>query len=88
MIPGSGRSAREGLGYPLQDSWASIVAQLVKNPPAMWENWVGKIPEEGKGYSFQYSGLENSTDCIVHGVPKSWPQLSDFHFHFGVNYIY
>ena len=39
-IPGSGRSSREGIGYPLQYSWASLVAQLVKNPPAMWETWV------------------------------------------------
>ena len=38
-IPGSGRSG-EGIGYPLQCSWASLVAQLVKNPPAMWETWV------------------------------------------------
>ena len=35
LIPGSGRSPREGIGYPLQYSWASLVAQLVKNPPAM-----------------------------------------------------
>ena len=34
-VPGSGRSAGEGMGYPLQYSWASVVAQLVKNPPAM-----------------------------------------------------
>ena len=39
-IPGSGRSAGEGIGYPLQYSWASLVAQLVKNPPAVWETWV------------------------------------------------
>ena len=39
-IPGSGRSAGEGIGYPLQYSWASLVDQLVKNPPAMWETWV------------------------------------------------
>ena len=39
-IPGSGRSAREGIGYPLQYCWASLVAQLVKNPPAMQETWV------------------------------------------------
>ena len=49
MIPGSGRSTGEGIGYPLQYSWASLVAQLVKNLPAMWETcgfdpWVGKIP--------------------------------------------
>ena len=35
--PGSGRSAREGIGYPLHYSWASLVTQLVKNPPAIWE---------------------------------------------------
>ena len=40
LIPGSGRSAGEGIGYLLQYSWASFVAQLVKNLPAMWETWV------------------------------------------------
>ena len=35
LIPGSGRSAGEGIGYPVQYSWTSLVAQLVKNPPAM-----------------------------------------------------
>ena len=39
-IPGLGRSAREGIGYPLQYSWASLVAQLLKNLPALWETWV------------------------------------------------
>ena len=39
-IPGSGRSPGEGVGYPLRYSWASLVAQLVKNPPAMQETWV------------------------------------------------
>ena len=39
LIPGLGRSPGERIGYPLQYSWASIVAQLVKNPPAMWETW-------------------------------------------------
>ena len=40
-IPGSGRSPGEGMGcYPLQYSWAFLLAQLVKNPPAMWETWV------------------------------------------------
>ena len=43
-IPGSGRSPGEGIGYPLQYSWASLVTQLVKNPLAMQETWVGKIP--------------------------------------------
>ena len=39
-IPGSGRSAGEGIGYPPLYFWASLVAQLIKNPPAKWETWV------------------------------------------------
>ena len=42
-FPGSGRCAGEGIGYPLQYSWASLVAQLVKNPPAMQETWVRSL---------------------------------------------
>ena len=42
-IPGSGRAPGEGIGYPLQYSLASLVAQLVKNPPAMWETWVQSL---------------------------------------------
>ena len=105
-------------------SWASLIAQLVKNPPAMQEtpfwflNWedplerdrlptpvflgfpydsagkvsacnlgnlglipgLGRSPGEGKGYPLQYSSLENSMDCIIHGLAKSWTWLSDFHF--------
>jgi len=85
-IPGLGRSAGEGIGCPLQYSWASLVAQLVKNPPAMWETWVRSLGwedplEKGKAYPLQYSGLENSTDWIVRGVSKSRTRLSDLHFH-------
>ena len=40
---------------------------------------LGRSPGEGKGYPFQCSGLENSMDCIVHGVKKSQTRLSDFH---------
>ena len=40
LSPGSGRSTGEGKGYPLQYSWASLVAQLVKNLPTMWKTWV------------------------------------------------
>ena len=43
MIPGSGRSAGEGIGYPLQYSWAFLLAQLVKNVPAMRETWVQSL---------------------------------------------
>ena len=45
-IPESGRSAGEGIGCALQHSWASLVAQLVKNPPAMWETWVQSVCQE------------------------------------------
>ena len=61
------------------------MAQLIKNPPAMWETRVPSLgwedlPGEGNDYPLQYSGLENSMDCIVHGVTKSQTRLSDFHF--------
>ena len=66
--------------------WASLVAKLVKKPPAMQETgfnpWVGKLPWRRNGYPLQYSGVENSMDYRVHGVEKSWTGLSDFHFHF------
>ena len=45
-IPGSGSSTGEGIGYPFQYAWASLVAQLVKNPPAMWETWVQSLGYE------------------------------------------
>jgi len=83
-IPGWGRSTGEAIRYPLQDSWASLVAQLVKNPPALGDLGsiprLGRSPGEGNSYLLQYSGLENSMDCIVHGVAKSWTRLSNFHF--------
>jgi len=43
LIPGLGRSPVEGNGSPLQYSWASLVAQLVKNLPAMWETWIRSL---------------------------------------------
>ena len=43
LIPGLGRSTGEGIGYPLQYSWASLVAQLVKNPPVVQETWVRSL---------------------------------------------
>ena len=75
------------IGHPLQDSWASLVAQLVKNPPAMLGDLglipgLGRSPGEGKGHPLQDSGLENPVGCIVRGVTKSRTRLSDFHFHF------
>ena len=46
LIPGSGRSPGEGIVYPLQYSWASLVAQLVKNPPVVWKTWVQPLSWE------------------------------------------
>ena len=64
MLPGLGRSPGEGIGYPLQYSWASLVAEMVKNLPAMWET-PSSIPGlrrslgGGHGNPLQYSCLEN-----------------------------
>ena len=43
---------------------------------------LGRFPREGNGYPLQYSGLENSMDCVFHGITKSQTGLNDFHFHF------
>ena len=69
------------------------MAQLVKNPPAMWETCVlipglRRSPGEGKACPLQNSGLENSMDYIIHGVAKSWTQLSDFHFNFSAKNMF
>ena len=66
----------------------SLVAQLVKNLPAMHLIPVlGTSPAEGRGYPLLYFGLENAMDCIVHGVAKSRTTLSDFHFHIRIEVI-
>ena len=60
LIPGLGRSTGEGIGYPLQYSWASLVAQLVKNLLEMWETWVISLGWEDpleKGKSTYFSIL-------------------------------
>ena len=72
LIPGLGRSAGEGMGYPLQYSWASLVAQLVKESACNARDLgsilgLGRFPGEGKGYPLQHSGLENSTGSQIVG---------------------
>ena len=71
------------------EQWASLMAQTIKNLPAMQETQVPSLgrrsPAEGNGYPLQYSCLESSMDigawqAMDHGVPKSQTQLSDFHF--------
>ena len=84
MIPESGRYPGEGIGYPLQDSWASLVAQMVKNLPALWKTWVQSLNwedplEEGMAAHSSILAWRISKDrgvwrAIGHGVVKS---LSD-----------
>ena len=67
-IPESGRSTGEGVGYPLQYSWASLVTQLVKNPPAMRETWVGlKL-------NFQKMKIMASGPITSRQIGKQWKQ--------------
>ena len=87
-IPGSGRSAGERIGYPLQYSCTSLVAQLVKNPLAMQETWFQSLDWEDpleKGKATHSSILVWRTPWtvyIVHGVTKSWTRMSDFPLYF------
>ena len=73
-IPGSGRSPGGGIGYPLWCSWSSLVAQLVKNPPAMWETLVRSLGWEDlleKGKATHSSILAWRIPWTVHGVTNS-----------------
>ena len=81
-IPGLGRSPGEGISYPLQYSWASLVAQLVKNPPAMWETWVWSLSWEDtlkKGKATHSSILAWRIPWTKSMGLQSWTQLSNFH---------
>ena len=88
-IPGSGRSPREGNGNPLQYSWASLVAQLGKTPPAMQETWVPSLDRKNplkKGMATPTRFLacripmdRGACQATIHGVTKSQTRL---HFHF------
>ena len=83
LILGSRRSP-EGIGYPLQYSWAFLVAQMVKNPPAMRETWVQSLGwdnplEEGMATHFSILAWRIPMDrgawwATVHGVAKSWTE--------------
>ena len=65
MIPGSGRPTGEGIGYPLQSSWASLVAQLVKNPPAMLETCVLSLAWE----DFLEKGKASHSSILAWRIP-------------------
>ena len=87
MIPGPGSSPREGIGYTLQYSWASLVAQIVKNPPTMLETWVRYLGwedplEEGMAthssiHAWRILMDRGAWQATVHGITKSWTRLSD-----------
>ena len=90
LIPGLGRSTGEGTRLPtpvflgfLGGSHGKESACSVGDVGSI--PGLGRSPGEGNGYLLQYSGLENSMDCIVHGVTQSWTRVSDFHFHFHGN---
>ena len=87
LSPGSVRSPGEGIGYSLQYSWASLVAQMVKNPPAMRETWIQSLGWEGslgEGMA-THSGIlawripmeRGAWWATVHGIAKSWTRLND-----------
>ena len=65
MIPGLGRSTGEGKGYPLQYSWASLVAKLVKNTPAKRDTWVGSL---GWGDTLE-KGMATYFSILVWRIP-------------------
>ena len=81
------KSHGEGIGYPLQYCWASLMAQMVKNPPAMQETWVRSLGwedplEEGMATHSSILAWRTPMDrgawqAMVHGVTKSRTQLSD-----------
>ena len=82
LIPGLRRSPGEGIGYPLQYSWASVVTQLVKNPPAMQETPVPFLDQEDQLEKGKASHSSISAWRIVHGITKSLTEQSDFRFQF------
>ena len=89
LILGLGRSAGEGISYPLQHSWASLVAQLVKNPPATLETWVRSLGWEDpleKGKATHSSILAWRIPWTIQSMgSQSQTRLSDFHF---TQYLY
>ena len=87
LIPELGRSPGEGMGYPLQYSWASLLAQLVKNLPAMQQTWIRSQGwedplEEGMATHSNILAWRIPMDrgvwrATAHQVAKSWTQLSN-----------
>ena len=85
-IPGMGKPTLDGIGYPLQYSWAFLGAPMVKNLPAMWDTWVQFLDwedplDEGMATHSGILAWRITMDrgawwATVHGVAKSWTRLS------------
>ena len=92
LIPGSGRFPGEGMGYPLQFSWASLVAQLVKNPPAMRETWVRSL---GWEYPLE-KGTATHPNILAWRIQRvrydqatfTFMEISDIRHYFSISYFY
>ena len=86
-IPELGRSTGEGIGYPLQDSWAFLVARIVKNLPAMQEAWVQSWGWEDP----LEKGKATHSSILTWRIPwgaKSWTQLIEFHLRLSIFYLF
>ena len=91
-IPRSGRPPGEGIGLPtpvfLGFRCGSAGKESVRNEGDLCSiPGLRRSPGEGKCYPLQFSGLENSMDCIIHGLTKNQTQLSDFHFCFHSSFL-
>ena len=91
MIPGSGRSPGEGIGYPAQYSWASLVAQVVKNLPTMQETWVRFLGWEDplqKGMATHSSILPGEFHSLYSPWGcKEWDTTERLSLHFSLSCI-
>ena len=75
-----GQKPRQLLGYESRGPKRSKVQRACNVGDLGLIPGLGRSPGEGKGYPLQYSDLENSVECIIHGVTQSRTRLSDFHF--------
>ena len=74
-VPEWGSSPREGIGYPIQNSWASLMAQTVKNPPEMWETWVQSLGWE----DLLEKGIATHSIILAWRIPNGQRSLMGYH---------
>ena len=73
-VPGLSGSCREGIGYPIQHSWVSLVAQKVKNPPAMWETWIPSLSWEDP----LEEGMKTHSNIFAWRIPQWQRSLAGY----------